>query len=426
MKPNRKINRGILLFFGITLIFSSLIFNNPKFYTTSGTKIVLDNDSLELLEISGKIHINNNWSDAELAGICNGLGTYSDPYIIEGLEIDGGGLGSCILIENSTAYFKIIDCLLYNSGTGLEPSTIGAITLFNVSNGLITQNNCTSNDLGIIIVGSNNSISHNFITENQLGIFSIGSNYISGNNINGNLGGIGITGEAEILLNNITNNEDFGIMLFGAENSSVIRNYIYNNNKDGIKLLESRYNNISKNECNNNKNCGICLDAWWDFPSCRYNWISENIVNNNLYGITFNYAEYNQFVNNEVKNNQFSGILLGNSNYNNISKNHVEDNDYGISINASQLNDFIQNTINYNDFGIFLTFSCQNVISHNILHYNRVCIKDDDYCYNYYEENDCINIGDKKPNLILPMVVTGTILLGLALTLFTYLRYKKK
>jgi len=426
MKPNAVINKVILLFFGFTLIFSSLIVNYPNLYTTNEIKIVMDNDSLKMLEISGKIHINNNWSDAKIAGICNGSGTYSDPYVIEGLEIDGGNSGNCILIENSTVFFKIIDCFLFNSVAGDSYPPTGAITLYNVSNGLITQNNCTFNDAGITIVGDNNSISNNYITDNQIGILSFGSNNISENNINGNFGGILGMEKAKIFLNNVTNNEDFGIMLAFTQNASIIRNFINNNNKDGIILLESMYSNISRNECNNNKFHGICLEAFGGFPSQGYNWISENSVNDNLYGITLNYSEYNQIINNEVANNEISGILLDNSDFNNISKNHIEDNDYGININASRFNDFIQNTINYNNFGIFLTFSCQNVISHNILHYNKVCIKDDDYCYNHYEENDCINIRDKKPNLTLPIVITGTFLLGLALTLFTYLRYKKK
>jgi parallel beta-helix repeat protein len=426
MKPNIKKIRTILLLFGIALIFSFLIVKNPIFCTEKDIKIALDNDRLKMLEISGKIHINNNWSDAKIAGICNGSGTYLDPYVIEGLEIDGENSASCIKIENSTVFFKIIDCFFFNSVAGFSYPPTAAITLFNVSNGLIAHNNCTFNDVGIIVWGDNNSISNNFITDNQLGIHSSGFNHISENNINNNFGGIVIMGEVKVFLNNVTNNEDFGIMLAFAQNSSIIRNFINNNNKDGIKLLESRYNNISRNECNNNKFHGICLEAFGGYPYQGNNWITENSVDNNLYGITLNYSGYNHIINNEINNNEISGILLDNSDFNNISKNHLEDNDYGININASRFNDLIQNTINYNNFGIFLTLSCQNRISHNTLHYNRVCIKDDDYCYNQYEDNDCINIKDKELELIVPIVITGIILLGLALTLFTYLRYKKK
>ncbi|MFX0142160.1 MAG: hypothetical protein ACFFDN_51455 [Candidatus Hodarchaeota archaeon] len=54
----------------------------------------------QFFAVSGKIHIDNNWTAAKSAGICTGNGTYSEPYVIDDFIIDGGGSGSCILIEN--------------------------------------------------------------------------------------------------------------------------------------------------------------------------------------------------------------------------------------------------------------------------------------------------------------------------------------
>ena len=82
----------------------------------------MDEDTPKTSMISGKIHINNNWSAAKAAGICTGNGTYSEPYIIEDLEIDAGGSGSGILIENSDVYVKIENCTVSDSENSLFES----------------------------------------------------------------------------------------------------------------------------------------------------------------------------------------------------------------------------------------------------------------------------------------------------------------
>ncbi|GAH39004.1 unnamed protein product, partial [marine sediment metagenome] len=98
---------------------------------------------------SGKIHIDGNsgWSDAKNAGICTGSGSYSNPYVIEDFVINGGGWGTCILIENSDVYFKIQNCTIFNSG---GYSNAG-IRLSNVNNSLIITNNYSSNYNGIYL-----------------------------------------------------------------------------------------------------------------------------------------------------------------------------------------------------------------------------------------------------------------------------------
>ncbi|MBY9008495.1 MAG: hypothetical protein KGD74_01355 [Candidatus Lokiarchaeota archaeon] len=115
----------------------------------------VDNKMLNTSTISGKIYINNNWTDAKAAGICTGEGTASDPYVIKDLEINGGGTGSCILIENSSVFFRIENCTVYNSG----PSCFdGGIELSNVKYGQIINNEAYGQTNGIFINGSSGSI----------------------------------------------------------------------------------------------------------------------------------------------------------------------------------------------------------------------------------------------------------------------------
>ena len=82
------------LFFALLLIFSYALDFNTGYSDRSSEyskNIKLDNETLKISAISGKIHINNNWTAAKAAGICTGLGTFSNPYIIKDLIIDGGG-----------------------------------------------------------------------------------------------------------------------------------------------------------------------------------------------------------------------------------------------------------------------------------------------------------------------------------------------
>jgi len=157
MKSNRKTKPIILIILGILFAFSPIFINKPRFTArdrdiTSNYNNEFDHENLKISAVSGKIHINNNWSAAKTAGICTGNGTYSEPYVIEDLIIDGGGSGSCIWIENSNVFFKIENCTAINSGIG------AGIRLGNVSNSRLINNNCSDNNyMGIYLRDSNNN-----------------------------------------------------------------------------------------------------------------------------------------------------------------------------------------------------------------------------------------------------------------------------
>ena len=48
---------------------------------------------------------NQEWQYYRSVNKCSGQGIFSDPYVIEDLVIDAGGMGSCIKIENSDTFF---------------------------------------------------------------------------------------------------------------------------------------------------------------------------------------------------------------------------------------------------------------------------------------------------------------------------------
>ncbi|MFX1407377.1 MAG: nitrous oxide reductase family maturation protein NosD [Promethearchaeota archaeon] len=241
MKSNRKIKIVVLIILGIFFAFSSIISIN---LSLNNSEFCSDNGNLKISAVS-PIHIDDtnptmNWSVAKDAGICTGNGTYSEPYIIEDLEIDGGGSGSCILIENSTVYFRIEKCNLYNSGD--YPAA--GIKLNNTNNGQVTDNVCSPNYSGISLYASHN------------------------NTISGNI---------------VDHNDYCGILLNDGDNNTISGNSIEYNYLTGIVLHVggAENNNITGNTLISNQ---IGIQTW---SFVRYNNITRNIISKNTLGIEF-------------------------------------------------------------------------------------------------------------------------------------------
>lgn len=197
MKSNDKVKILILITLGIVFVLPS-ISNRDLNLNTGNYRNEVNIDVLKTSLVSGRIHIDNNWSDAKIAGLCTGSGNSSDPYVIEDLVIDGGGLGSGILIENSEDYFKIENCTISNCGSDFYDSDI---ELTSANNGNLTNNRALNLDsFGLIIYKSNNTIVVNNIFKCERGIsvrFSE-SNVIYFNDFIGN----SITIETRLCTNN--------------------------------------------------------------------------------------------------------------------------------------------------------------------------------------------------------------------------------
>jgi parallel beta-helix repeat protein len=308
MKSNRKTKTIILIILGILITFAPIFINNQWFtakdrYITSNYDNEFYHKNLKISKVSGKIHIINNsgWVDFRNAGNCSGSGTYSDPYIIENLEINGGDSGNCILIENSNVYFKIENCYLYNAGWGSD----AGIRLLNVNNSQLIGNDCSSSFLGIDISygGYNNTITGNLVNNNGGGIhlFECYNNTVSGNTENNNLWcGIYILGCNYTIIsgNTMNNNSIHGIQLSGGHNNIISGNTMNDNIMLGLLLEDSNNNIVSRNTAINN---------YWDgiyFQDSDSNYISENIVDSNRNGLYLHYdSENNTIILNCLINN---------------------------------------------------------------------------------------------------------------------------
>ncbi|MEE9377332.1 MAG: right-handed parallel beta-helix repeat-containing protein [Candidatus Lokiarchaeia archaeon] len=377
MKKIVKRKTILLITFGILFTLSLSISNNLNYNKGTRDKIA-DNENLKISIVSGPIHIDDNdpsinWSVAEAAGICTGKGTYSEPYVIEDLVIDGGGSGSGILIENSIVFFRIENCTVYNSG---DPhSSDAGIRLDRASNGSIIENNCSNNignGISLRNMCKNNTISRNVMSDNGAsGIVlssgcnnnTIWDNLIYGSESNGI---VVLCNDNVVKENNVSDCKN-GIYLDYSDNNEISGNIANNNTEYGIYLHDEANNNtISNNTVNDNQDSGIFVEY-----KCHNNVISGNTANyNNNWGIyLYLWCTLNTISGNTVNNNT-RGIGFIQSSYNNVSGNNVNYNDdYGISLASSNNLTISGNTASYNgDYGIYLDFSNNNIeISGNIM-----------------------------------------------------------
>jgi len=369
MKSNRKTKTIIIL--GILFAFSPIFINNLRFTArnrdiTSNYNDEFDHDNLKISAVSGPIYIDDNnpssnWSVAKDAGICTGNGTYSEPYVIEDLIIDGEGLGSCILIENSNVCFRIENCTVYNSGSTWD----GGIKLYNVNNSQLTDNNCSTNNLGISLVSSNNNtISENIANYN---IYGIKLNFSDNNAISGNT---------------VIDSNENGIYLFYSDTNTISGNTIINSFREGIYLWHCKDTIMLENKMNE---CGLGLSGYLTLNNID----TTNLVNGKpLYYYTNeinlgsdNFTNAGQAIlvnchNSSIVNLNTSygstGILLYYCDNNYITGNIVNYNNYrGIRLSYSDNNTIFGNTLNYNQHeGIYLYGSNNNYVSENIANYN--------------------------------------------------------
>lgn len=277
------------------------------------------NKNIKTSGISGKVHINNNWSAAKAAGICTGNGIYSDPYVIKDLIINGRGPGRCISIEYTDEHFMVLNCTVFNSYYIDDPYGIryGGIFLYDVSNGQIINNTCYSNDYGINLESSSSIIiTGNNIFENDYGIYCNGR-------------------EIEVSNNLVNSNNIYGIILECVADSTVTENNVTTNNV-GISLL-----------------------------ACYRILVSKNIATTNSQGMGITHGGNNEFSENNASYNAHSGIRLSYTSTNQISRNIATNNEYGVYLHNSNNNIVSGNGLTNNSICIFEE-NCQgNVISDN-------------------------------------------------------------
>ncbi|MFW9797824.1 MAG: right-handed parallel beta-helix repeat-containing protein, partial [Candidatus Thorarchaeota archaeon] len=254
-----------------------------------------------------------NFSDTALIEGWSGNGSYGNPYIIDGLNIDlDSNTGHCISISNTMVYFTISNCYL----VGANVDSGSGIYLENVQNGRIVDNFCQLNTHGIFILGRgsrNCVLENNTFTQNAIsGIQLVASLNITikQNNCSNNYYGINVidlTGQSghsgeHIIASNLCYNNSYGITLgdFNPESIAPVLCMVTDNNcsanyNDGIRIVNPGYNIISKNNCNRNGASGILLRI----DTSNNTLVENNCNDNNQSGI---YIYQSSFYNNLTAN----------------------------------------------------------------------------------------------------------------------------
>lgn len=315
-----------------------------------------------------------NWSyTASHYAWCSGSGTLETPYIIENVTIDGQGVGSCIEIRNSTSFFIVKNCTVYNSGSNYLED--GGIVLNNSKNGQIISNNIFNTSYGIYLLYGcyNNTISFNY-GGFSIELFESYSNTISNNNMFGVEFRINLRSNSSYNLiekNELYGGEYRGISLSLNSNYNVIKNNTIKEStaNTAFEISDCRDNIISENCIRNigEDSVGFAFIGGFVFTNINNTIISNNIVANtgNLGIIAF--GNNNTIEGNEVYDNRWHGIWAeGNDNM--FSKNSIVNNYMGILTSGQNLvikNNFIN--LNYH-YGIYLGGSCNifgNIITSN-------------------------------------------------------------
>ena len=284
-------------------------------------------------------------------GVVGGTGTEQDPYLIADWLIDGNGVDNCIQINNTTSYFVIENCTLFNT----TATNTAGIQLVNVSNGYLRSNECNNSWYGINLYNSSyiTLTNNTCINSEWIGIrVEVNSLYNSliQNNCSSSLGSHGIALYTDSHYNTLINNtciDNIGYGMNIQTFNNTVTNNTCNGNVYGILLEASSSNTLTNNICQENT-AGIRIRT-----GASNNTLTNNLCTNNTVGITVGWAAaFNTFTNNTCSDNVNHGIFFwGNSTSNIVTSNICSDNSmYGIFLEHSRENNITRNHISNNAF----------------------------------------------------------------------------
>lgn len=271
-------------------------------------------------------------------GVVSGNGTWKDPYIIEGWEIQNKhNYSSGIEIRNTTAHFVLKDTFVIVSAGSPWEST--AIFLWNVSNGRI-ENTTSQGRYSVRLEFCRNiTVTNNTILSSYYGVYLYHSD------------------DGSVTSNNITGSI-FGIRMDFSTNNSIDANELTLANYYPIFLVNSSFTKISSN--------GITdRIAYNDFSiilknSYRIEIVNNSVLNNVKYGIYVHNSNSILVLNNTISNNRRYGIRLHESNRTKVIGNKLTMN--GIIIEGVLLSHFNSHTI-----------TSDNLVNGNPVYYYKNC-----------------------------------------------------
>jgi len=301
-------------------------------------------------------------------------------------------------VNSSQNFINISDAIKYANSEDIiyvEPGLYHESLVINKSISLVSNNS----DLTII--------------DADQGFYSVlikSSNVtISGFTIKNSTIGVYVNGDNNSIENNFIVNNTNGIFLENSSKNNLVTGNTIAKNLEAIHLYASSFNIILDNYIFNNSYSGIKI-----VESSTNNKIENNTISENGMGIFLSrWSNYNEIINNNVSQGLYSrGIYLDYSCYNIISYNLLSNLSSGLSLINAQNNIVKNNTFENNYHGVYLKNADEENISG----------------YNFFKENNLdIKYSSKPPSIKLPSSETIIIIIvAFALLVFFFILPKKR
>ncbi|HKZ49288.1 MAG TPA: right-handed parallel beta-helix repeat-containing protein [Thermoplasmata archaeon] len=232
----------------------------------------------------GPILIDGNANFTAANGVTGGSGTPSDPYIIDGWEIDASTAHG-VEIRSTDAHFVLRDIYVHSGG-----SNYYGVYLVSLTNGAVENSTLSQDWVGTVLWSSTNvTVTANDVSTNAwygISLYFSTDIMITANNLSSNLwGGIVLSFSTNVAItsNNVSNN-GVGIYLYSSTNVTVTANDVSTNAWDGISLSSSTDAMITANNLSSNYGYGISVGSSSDAT------ITANNISNNRDGILLDHS----------------------------------------------------------------------------------------------------------------------------------------
>jgi parallel beta-helix repeat protein len=232
------------------------------------------------------ILINGNGDFTVANGITGGSGTPSDPYVIEGWEIDASTANG-IEVRDTDAVFVIRNGRVHSGGL----LNVGVL-LVNVADGALENVSSDGNWYGIYVASSTR-------------IFITGSAIASSRGY-----GVFISYSADITLagNTLSSNNGYGYGLTWSANVSISDTSAFSNPGAGIRLDSSNQVSISSSNISSNDVDGIAI-----YSSTNVTLTANTVSANGRYGVLLDHSSNVSLGANVISRNEDVGILFASS-----------------------------------------------------------------------------------------------------------------
>ncbi|HEX9908743.1 MAG TPA: right-handed parallel beta-helix repeat-containing protein [Thermoplasmata archaeon] len=271
----------------LALCIASFLIVMPLVRVTSDTPLTVQYAAATVLHDPIVIFGNDEFTAEN--GVVGGDGTYEDPFIIEGWEIDlaneqppeGGMMLAGINIQNTNAWFVIRNVYVHSGNEALASPAPGVV-FAGVYCAELRDSRISGNENGVHIVYSSIvEIENCTITENTLGITADGCSGIA------------------IVNNTVSNNERLNVDMSRIITSRIIGNNLsYSGDWTSVGLYMCEECTMNNNTISHNPalglNLGYCKDC-----EVTYNTITDNRIGINMYGSENMVVEENSFSGNE-------------------------------------------------------------------------------------------------------------------------------